>query len=311
MKDEKFKDEKLKKCMIGIVERIIDDIDSNESIQHRDQSLLPDPGKIVEVLNLISGIIFPGYFAAEGRDPNRMRFFIGHAVSSAYDLLSREVMREARHMCQSRGPECDHCSEWAGHVTLELLEAIPRLRGLLEKDVKAAHKNDPAATGYDEIIIAYPGVSAILIHRIAHCLHKAGLRLIPRLMNEYAHGRTGVDIHPGASIGESFFIDHGTGVVIGETTVIGKRVAIYQGVTLGALNFPRDSKGNIIKGARRHPTIEDDVVIYSGATILGGNTVIGAGSTIGGNVWLTSSVPAGTRVVMGKSGKREEKCQSL
>lgn len=291
----------VKQRLTEIVDRIVDDIDSSESIQHRDKTLLPDPAKVVEALDLIKGLIFPGYFAAAGRDPDRTRFYVGHAASQAYEILSREVLCETRHMCKRSNPDCDHCSGWASEITLGLLGSIPELRAKLEKDVVAAGKNDPAADGYDEIIISYPGVAATLVHRIAHYLHSTGLRIVPRLLNEYAHAKTGVDIHPGASIGESFFIDHGTGVVIGETTNIGDRVAIYQGVTLGALNFPRDAQGNVIKNVRRHPTIEDDVVIYSGATILGGKTIIGKGAIIGGNVWLTSSVDPGTRVTLGEN----------
>jgi len=164
-------------------------------------------------------------------------------------------------------------------------------------DAEAAYKGDPAARNIDEVILAYPGFYAIFVHRVAHEFRKLGLDLMARIMSEYAHSKTGIDIHPGATIGESFFIDHGTGVVIGETTEIGKNAKIYQGVTLGALSFPKDHDGNIIKGQKRHPTIEDNVTIYAGATILGGNTVIGEGAVIGGNVWITESVPPHYKVV--------------
>jgi serine O-acetyltransferase len=169
-------------------------------------------------------------------------------------------------------------------------------------DVDAAFKNDPAAGNFDEIIFSYPGLEAISVHRIAHFFYQNGLRIIPRIMSEWAHSKTGVDIHPGAVIGQSFFIDHGTGVVIGETTIIGDNVTIYQGVTLGALNFPKDKEGKIIRNSKRHPTICNSTVIYAGATILGGETVIGEHSVIGGNVWLTESVPANSRVVICDSG---------
>jgi serine O-acetyltransferase len=185
------------------------------------------------------------------------------------------------------------CSE---EVTVRFLEALPQVRALLAEDMEAAYEGDPAATGYAEILVSYPSLHAVAIYRLAHELHQAGVPLLPRIMTEHAHTRYGIDIHPGAKIGRRFFIDHGTGVVIGGTTEIGDRVKLYQGVTLGALSFPRDADGKMIRGRKRHPTIEDDVTIYAGATILGGDTVIGRGSTIGGNVWLHESIPPFTRV---------------
>jgi serine O-acetyltransferase len=185
----------------------------------------------------------------------------------------------------------------AEEAAYEFLESLPRVRKMLAKDIQAAYDGDPAAHCIDEIILSYPAAYAITAYRVAHELHRIGVPLLPRMLTELAHSRTGIDIHPGASVGDSFFIDHGTGVVIGETTVIGDHVKLYQGVTLGAHSFPKDEKGRLIRGQKRHPTIEDNVVIYAGATILGGDTVIGAGSIIGGNVWLTESVPPGSRVV--------------
>jgi serine O-acetyltransferase len=181
------------------------------------------------------------------------------------------------------------------------VESIPQIRTLLATDVRAAFEGDPAAKSYDEIVFSYPGVFAIMVYRCAHQLHEQQVPLLPRIMTEYAHSFTGIDIHPGAEIGESFFIDHGTGVVIGETTVIGKNVRLYQGVTLGALSLPKDA-GKRLRGKKRHPTIEDDVIIYAGATILGGDTVIGARSVIGGNVWITESVPPDTKVFLERPG---------
>jgi serine O-acetyltransferase len=181
-------------------------------------------------------------------------------------------------------------------ITARFLAALPAIRARLAEDVEAAYEGDPAATGFAEILVAYPSLHAVTIYRLAHALHGAGVPLIPRIMTEHAHALYGIDIHPGARIGRQFVIDHGTGVVVGGTTEIGDRVKLYQGVTLGALSFPRDADGRMIRGRKRHPTIEDDVTIYAGATILGGDTVIGRGSVIGGNVWLTESVAAGTRV---------------
>ena len=182
---------------------------------------------------------------------------------------------------------------------MQLLEEMPRLRAVLMGDVHAAYGGDPAAREHDEIILSYPCVTAIATYRIAHELYKRDIPLIPRIMSEWAHSLTGIDIHPGAEIGENFFIDHGTGVVIGETSIIGQNVKLYQGVTLGALSFRRDMNGRLVKGGKQHPTIENEVVIYSGATVLGGETTIGARSVIGANVWLTASVPPNTKVTIG------------
>lgn len=191
--------------------------------------------------------------------------------------------------------------ERAAIATASLLDALPAIRATLEKDATAAYEGDPAATSTAEVALCYPGFFAITVHRIAHLLYLAGVPIIPRVMSEYAHSKTGIDIHPGASIGSGFFIDHGTGVVIGETTTIGNHVKLYQGVTLGARSFPKNPDGSLVKGLKRHPNVEDDVVIYAGATVLGGETTIGRGSVIGASVWITSSVPPGTKVMSTKS----------
>ena len=204
----------------------------------------------------------------------------------------------------------DVCHTRAEIVVKELLEKIPEIRELLSGDIEAAYKGDPAAISAEEVILSYPYVLAITTYRIAHELYLRGVPLIPRIMSEHIHSLTGIDIHPGAKIGKNFFIDHGTGVVIGETTEIGDNVKIYQGVTLGALSFPKDEKGNIIKGRKRHPTIGNNVVIYSGATLLGADAVIGDNVVIGGNVWITSPVPSGTRITIAppeQKYKREKK----
>lgn len=204
-------------------------------------------------------------------------------------------------MRRIKGGECDgcdlECSERSDKLTFELLAALPELRDILRSDVEAAYNGDPAARCYDEIILSYPGLKAIAIQRLAHVLFCAEVPLIPRMMTEYAHSETGIDIHPGATLGRGIFIDHGTGVVIGETAELGNDVKVYQGVTLGALSFPKDACGMIIKGAKRHPTIEDGVTIYAGATILGA-VVIGKNSVIGGNVWLTRGTEPGTKITI-------------
>ncbi len=212
------------------------------------------------------------------------------------DQVRRGVAFGARHDYES----CEHCAQMAQQVTKGFLAKVPAIRALVRSDVEAAYEGDPALKSRDEAIFAYPGIFAVTNQRIAHELHVLGVPLIPRIITEHAHALTGIDIHPGAAIGEKFFIDHGTGVVVGETAVIGNNVRLYQGVTLGAKSFPLDAQGNPMKGIPRHPIVEDDVVVYAGATILGRIT-IGKGSSVGGNVWLTSGVPPGTRVTQAEA----------
>jgi serine O-acetyltransferase len=220
-------------------------------------------------------------------------------VTALFEALTEQITLSIRHECLRYSQPCSHCKQRGQDAAITFMHHLRGLRNLLATDVRAAYQGDPAAKGFDEIIFSYPGLFAITVYRIAHQLHEQGVPLLPRIMTEYAHSMTGIDIHPGAHIGESFFIDHGTGVVIGETCEIGKRVRIYQGVTLGALSVQREEV-EALRNRKRHPTLEDDVIIYSGATILGGNTVIGARSVIGGNVWLTESVPSDTQVFMKK-----------
>ena len=279
-------------------------LENTGEVQHFDGSPLPEKHEIEQVVLESMILLFPGYFGHDELSFDSIEQQIGFRVALIHEKLRKQVFREARHSCKFKTRSCGQCEGYAAQVVEKYIRDLPEIREKLELDVKAAYDNDPAASGYDEIIFSYPGLEAVAIYRLAHVLHEQGLILIPRIMTELAHVRTGVDIHPGATIGDSFFIDHGTGVVIGETTVIGRGVTLYQGVTLGALNFPRDAQGNIIRGAKRHPTIEDDVVIYAGATILGGETTIGEGSIIGGNVWLTESVPPHTRVLMAKPDLR-------
>ena len=283
-------------------------------IHHMDMVDLPSKEIIIKILNDLIEVIFPGYFGKKGLRMETIQHSTYMILERVFEGLSQQIYLSLRHSCrkivgkdgQYECPgdkvksvlDCSMCENTAKQASLKLFRNIPKIRRVLSADVRAAYDGDPAATGYPEIIFSYPCTYAIATYRIAHELHKTGVKLIPRIMTEHSHSATGIDIHPGAEIGEGFFIDHATGVVIGETTIIGKNVRIYHGVTLGAYNFPRDSKGNLIRGQKRHPTIEDDVIIYSGATILGGNTVIGKGSVIGGNVWLTSSVPAGSMVMM-------------
>ena len=261
------------------------------------------PGtNVVQIIEILQEVIFPGYFGKKGLDSHSIKYHVGDSLETAYELLVVEIYRGIRHSCQLSQSVCEsvcaHCEEIAETQTIKFLEKIPDLRHALATDVRAAYEGDPASRGYDEVIFSYPCIFAIMVFRLAHELHLQGVPLLPRMMTEFAHSKTGIDIHPGATIGKYFFIDHGTGVVIGETTEIGENVKLYQGVTLGALSFPRDESGRVIRGKKRHPTIEDEVVIYAGATVLGGATVIGKGSVVGGNVWLTHSVPPRSKVLI-------------
>jgi serine O-acetyltransferase len=219
-----------------------------------------------------------------------------------YRLLAEQVYLSILHDCRRSRGQCDHCGDLAADTAVEFMRRLPRIRRMLEGDVQAAFDGDPAAKSLDEIIFSYPGVEAVTVYRVAHELWDLKVPLLPRIMTEIAHSATGIDIHPGATIGEHFFIDHGTGVVIGETTEIGANVRIYHGVTLGAKSVPKGEKMELMRSAKRHPTIEDDVTIYPGATLLGGETVVGRGSTIGGNVWLTHSVPPNSVVMIEDPG---------
>lgn len=254
---------------------------------------LPSRASVIRALVDIETLIFPGFGEEEGIDESNIGFVAGEIVHRAAKTLVREVSRSLAYRRRIDDiPGCPAaCDMEARDLVIGFFGRLPELRAGAMEDVGAAFAGDPAAKTVEEVILAYPGLEAVVAHRIAHRFWEVGIPLLPRMMSEHVHGRTGIDIHPGASIGRRFFIDHGTGVVIGETTVIGDDVKLYQGVTLGALSV-RKGEG----GLKRHPTIEDGVTIYSGATILGGSTVVGAGSVIGGNVWLTHSVPPNSRV---------------
>jgi len=259
---------------------------------------LPSNRVAIELLEDILSVIFPGYFGKTQVAKSNIKYFLGNSLNSIHSRLVPEVEKSLKFVCR-KVKECpaDVCHRRAQVVAMEFLEKIPQIRRLLSEDVQAAYDGDPAAKCTEEVILCYPCVLAIATYRIAHELHVMGVPFMPRIMTEYAHSQTGIDIHPGAKIGRSFFIDHGTGVVIGETTEIGNNVKIYQGVTLGALSFPKDKKGSVVRGRKRHPTIGNNVVIYSGATILGSEAVIGDNSVIGGNAWITSAIPPGTKAI--------------
>lgn len=268
---------------------------------------LPSRDAVISILDRFLEVLYPGYFGFQDLSDGNLRFHAGSVLDSLAEELSDQIFMAVIHRWGPAGKTSEECQRFSENAVSNLLDALPRIRATLAKDVEAAYDGDPAASGHDEIIFSYPGQRAVTVFRIAHELHEQGVPLLPRIMTEHAHSKTGIDIHPGAVIGESFFIDHGTGVVIGETTIIGDRVKIYQGVTLGALSFPKSEDGRLIRGIKRHPTIEDDVVIYSGATILGGDTVVGRGSVIGGNVWLTSSVPPYTKVLHEATSQRSRR----
>jgi serine O-acetyltransferase len=282
-----------------IVENLAGTCNRNDCFDHVGTEPIPSRDAIIGILQLLQRVLFPGYFIATRLDNVNLRYYLGQEITALFDELSRQTGLCVRHECIRRDLSCTHCEERGREEALKFIRELPDLRMILAKDVRAALEGDPAARSYDEIIFCYPGLLAVTVHRIAHQLYIQQVPLMPRIMSEYVHGLTGIDIHPGARIGQSFFIDHGVGVVIGETAVIGNHVRIYQGVTLGALSLSKDEVQSL-RGRKRHPTIEDDVIIYAGATILGGDTVIGSGSVIGGNVWLTESVPPDTKVFIKK-----------
>jgi serine O-acetyltransferase len=263
-------------------------------IAHR---YLPSRERIIDILESVLDLMYPGYFGRQDLSRENLSAYIAQVLAALAPKLERE-MEHCLCYGQERDPRLapSDCAPRARELTEVFLERLPEIRGLLVRDVQAAFDGDPAATNLDEVILAYPGLLAVSVYRIAHALHDLGVPMMARIMTEWAHSKTGCDIHPGAKIGAGFFIDHATGVVIGETTLIGDGVKLYQGVTLGALSFPRDASGAIIRGKKRHPTVESGATLYANATVLGGQTIVGADSVIGGSVFLTHSVPARSRV---------------
>ncbi len=295
-------DIRLKENLPLLTERIVDTYAEVGNISHLGHCPLPNYDTIVVATEDLKEILYPGYRRRDGLHLGNVTYHVGDLIDRLHDTLTVQIARAIRHE-SIHGGQCEPHQvrdfEAIGQSkAVAFLEQLPDLRKLMAMDVQAAYDGDPACKSLDEVIFCYPGLEAITVYRLANLLHKLEVPLIPRMMTEWAHTRTGIDIHPGATIGAYFFIDHGTGVVVGETTVIGKWVKLYQGVTLGALSFPTDTEGNLVRNKKRHPTIEDEVVIYANATILGGNTVIGRGSVIGSSVWLTHSVAAGTTVTM-------------
>ena len=282
-----------------VVQRLLTSCNTEKCFQHLDSSPIPSRDAVSDILHRARCILFPGFFTLNVLASSNLEYCLKEEMSALYKEMSKQIILATRHDCLRSDQPCAACEE-SGHArALQFIQTLPKLRQILATDVRAAMEGDPAAKSYDEIITSYPGLFAISVQRIAHELYKLKVPRLPRAMTEYAHSFTGIDIHPGAHIGRSFFIDHGTGVVVGETTEIGNRVRLYQGVTLGALSMPKEAVEHF-RDKKRHPTIEDDVIVYSNTTILGGETVIGARSTIGGNVWITESVPPDTKVYLKK-----------
>ena len=284
---------KIEQEILEITNELIKDYKSDRAIDKLDTYHQPNKDSIIDITMKLLRIVYPGYYRDHVYKVYNVETNLNTLMEDVVYNLNKQI---ALVLCYR--PDFDGCCEEvcttkAEELSLEFLKKIPRVRALLDTDLAAAYDGDPAASSIDEIIFAYPGILAITIYRLAHELHLLGVPIIPRIMTEYAHSNTGIDIHPGATIGEYFFIDHGTGIVIGETTVIGNNVKVYQGVTLGALST---RGGQCLRGVRRHPTIEDNVTIYSNASILGGETVIGHDSIIGGSTFITESVPAESRI---------------
>jgi len=260
---------------------------------------MPSLSDLDTFMQILKSVLFPGYFGRVEIHANTMQYYIGSLLDQAAKILTEQIQRGYCFACSLSETECLSCEKQAWETTCSFMSLIPQIRHLLATDVQAAYEGDPAAKHPGETIFCYPSIRALTHQRVAHELYRMNVPLIPRIITEMAHSDTGIDIHPGAQIGERFFIDHGTGVVIGETAVLGKNVRLYQGVTLGAKSFPVDAQGNLIKGIPRHPIVEDDVIVYSGATILGRIT-IGKGAVIGGNVWVTKDVVPGARILQGR-----------
>jgi serine O-acetyltransferase len=289
----------VEKGLPKLVDNVMANYQAFGGMDHLEGRDLPSKKVVTEVLEDLFTILFPGYLGKAEITKANIKYHLGITLTSVNTRLTEEVEKSLKYICRKIG-ECpqDLCQKRAHFVVKELLEKLPEIRSMLSGDIQAAYAGDPAAISIEEVIISYPCVLAITTHRIAHELYLQGVPLIPRIMSEHVHSLTGIDIHPGAKIGKNFFIDHGTGVVIGETTEIGDNVKLYQGVTLGALSFPKDEEGNIIKGRKRHPTVGSNVVIYSGATLLGPDAIIGDNVVIGGNVWITSPVASGTTITI-------------
>lgn len=289
-----------------IVDAVAESYDGARTIDSLESTALPNERKIVEALSCLHHVIFMGFYSSRVLTRVNLRHHIGEHIHNAFDGLLEQVARAVVYQRQRGGVPEQQDIDFSASVLTDTFAEIPRLRADMSMDVEATYAADPSAKAIEEVVFSYPGIRALTTYRIAHEFYSRKVPMVPRIMTEHAHRQTGIDIHPGAKIGKRCFIDHGTGVVVGETAVIGDDVKIFQGVTLGSVSLPRDGQG-LIRDAKRHPTIENGVTLYAGATILGGDTVIGEGSVIGANVWLTRSVPPNTRVTYSQgSGARDD-----
>lgn len=289
----------LKEGLPEITDTLVGTYTECDRIGHLGHTPLPSRSGVAEILTDLFEVLYPGFGRRQNLHIGNVAYYVGELIDRLHDTLTTQIARALRHELCHEAPHVDF-EALAQQKAIGLLRRLPDLRSVLDRDVQFAFEGDPAAKSCHEIIFCYPGLEAVTTYRIAHELVSLGVPFVPRMMTEYAHSRTGIDIHPGASIGPSFFIDHGTGVVIGETCEIGERVKLYQGVTLGALSFQRDPDGSMKRGYKRHPTLHHDVVVYANATILGGDTVVGHHAVIGSNVWLTASVDPYTSVLLEK-----------
>jgi len=281
----------------SVVEKLTTGFKSRKWSSHIEPVPIPSRRRIVDLIKIIQQVLFPGYFTQVALNPSNLEYYLGQKLTTIYETLAQQISSAIKHDCYRHNQTCIDCSVSSYQIASAFTDSLPTIKEKLEEDIKANLEGDPAAKNGDEVVFSYPGFFAILVYRLAHELVKLKVPIIPRIMSEYAYHRTSIDINPHARIGNALFIDHGAGVVIGETTDVGNWVRLYQGVTLGALSLPRDA-GNKLRNKKRHPTIEDNVIIYANATILGGDTVIGARSIIGGNVWLTQSVGPDTKVIL-------------
>ncbi|NUP11788.1 MAG: serine acetyltransferase [Polyangiaceae bacterium] len=281
----------------AIVHQVLESYRADPRGKFVNKRFLPSREEIISILELFFQLFYPGYFGRQDLTDENLPYHVGGLVSTLRDKLARQI-----ELCLCHAAECGaivaNCADEAKRLANRMLARIPELRKILITDAQAAMDGDPAASGLHEVILAYPGLLATTVYRIAHELSNLGVPLLPRIMTEWAHAKTGADIHPGATIGPSFFIDHATGVVVGETSHIGANVKLYQGVTLGALSHPKDENGRVIRATKRHPTVEDNVTIYANATVLGGTTTLGERTIVGGSVFLTRTVPPGSRVAL-------------
>ncbi len=284
-----------------LVQRIVDSYQADERTHHIDKQFLPSRARIIQAVQMLLELLYPGYWGRQHLTAHNVSYHVGELVPRIGEILHEEIYKSFCFQDEMAGRSQVGGEQYhaqAQEIVMKFLDKIPEVRKMLAGDVQAAYDGDPASVDTAEVVLCYPGVLAVTVHRLAHELYRLGVLWVPRIMSEWAHSQTGIDIHPGAKIGRNFFIDHGTGVVIGETTEIGDDVKMYQGVTLGAVSFPKDERGRLIRGYKRHPTVRDNATLYANAIILGGETVIGQTAVVGGSVFLTSSIPDGCRVTI-------------